>query len=279
MDTSESYANAWMKWFDIVEAGANPLSQRMIELAQINSDATLLDIGTGIGEPALSVASLPHFKGRVLAMDLDQKMIELARNRAQQQAVTNIEFVQSSIESLPFDAASLDTVLARWSLMFVDGLSGVLKKLARALRPDGRLVAATWDTAEKVPALTLAKTTAHQYLHLDGSPYGKGSPFSLSDPGFLKTAFAAAGFQDVSVEYFPVTYHYQSTQQYIQNRIELTGPLWATMESDPESTRSAIFDAIDKALSDHRVSDGSLKIENQALCVSGRIPQESVGLR
>ena len=271
MDASDSYANAWLKWFDIVEAGANPLSQRMIELAQIDPDATLLDIGTGIGEPALSVTSLTGFNGRVIAMDLDPQMIELARRRAQQQSVSNIEFIQSSIESLPLDIASLDTVLARWSLMFVDDLSDTLQKLAQAIKPGGRLVAATWDIAEQVPALALARITAHQYLDLDDSAYGKGSPFSLSDTAFLKTAFAAAGFQDVSVEYFPVTYHYQSTQQYIQNRIELTGALWATMETDPESTRSAIFDAIDKALSDHRVPDGSLKIENQSICVSGRV--------
>ena len=49
------------------------------------------------------------------------------------------------------------------------------------------------------------------------------------------------------------------------------GTLWEGMESDAESTRTAIFKAIGKALSNYHLPDASLEIENQAICVSGQI--------
>ena len=271
MTSAMSYADAWMKWFHIVEAGAGPLSQRMIELAQIKAGATLLDVGTGIGEPALSVASQNGFTGRVIAIDTDSQMVEIGRRRAREKGFSNIEFVCSDIESISLDAASLDAVLARWSLMFVDNFNATLAKLAQAIRPGGRLVVATWAPPDQVPALTLAKVTAHRHLGLSGPEYGQGSPFCLSDRPALEAALSKAGFVDVASEVFAVSYRYDSAAQYLQNRIDVTGTLWESMESDPESTRETVFAAIEDALSNHRLPGGGLEFENHAICVSGRI--------
>jgi hypothetical protein len=49
-------AAAWNKWFPLFERAARPLTQRMITLAGIGVGARVLDVGTGIGEPALSAA-------------------------------------------------------------------------------------------------------------------------------------------------------------------------------------------------------------------------------
>ena len=272
MPGTESYADAWMKWFDIVEAGANPLSKRMIELAQINAADTVLDIGTGIGEPALSVATRPGFEGRIIALDLDAQMIGIGRARAQEKGISNVEFVTSDIESLLQDDASLDCILARWSLMFVDNIESTLDNLAKMLRPGGRLVAATWATAEQVPSLTLAKIAAHRFLNLDDPEFGQGSPYTLSNQQEFKSMLGAAGFIDVSSEEFPVRYCYDSAARYIQNRIDLTGPQWPGMETDSESIRETVFEAITAALANYTQSDGSIEIESLAICFSGRIP-------
>jgi ubiquinone/menaquinone biosynthesis C-methylase UbiE len=272
MADNESYADAWMKWFDIVEAGANPLSRRMIELAQINAADTVLDIGTGIGEPALCVATRPDFEGRVIALDRDAQMLKIGRARALEKAISNVEFVNSDIESLSLDSASLDCILARCSLMFVDNIESTLDNLSKMLRSGGRLVAATWATAEQVPSQTLAKITAHRFLNLDDPEYGQGSPYSLSNRQVFESMLGAAGFVDISSEEFPVRYRYDSAAQYIQNRIDLTGSQWPGMETDSESTREAVFNAITAALAKYTQPDGSIEIENLAICFSGRIP-------
>ena len=76
------YAAAWREWFPVIERGAAPLSLRMIALASIGVGHRVLDIGTGIGEPAIATAHVVGPHGSVLAIDPDPEMIAIARERA-----------------------------------------------------------------------------------------------------------------------------------------------------------------------------------------------------
>ena len=267
-----TYADAWLKWFDVIESGAHPLSARMIELADLAAADRVLDIGTGIGEPALAAADQPGFNGRVTAIDRDPGMIKIARARSRARKITDIEFIESDIEDLPLDHHSFDVILARWSLMFVD-LPLVLNKLKLALSPGGKLVIATWASPEQVPALSLAKRTVHQYFNWDAPAYGAGTAFALSNPSAVEKAFSDAGLGDICTELVPVTYRYESAAQYIQCRIDMTGPLWQPMADESKQTKQAVFDAIEAALQVHRTSGGEYRLLNQAWCFAGRAAQ------
>ena len=170
-----SYADAWLKWFDVIERGAEPLSRRMLELAALGEADRVLDLGTGIGEPALAAARALGPRGRVRAIDGDPAMIALARERAAGAGVATVAFEVADIESVALDAASFDCILARWSLMFVEDLPRVLERLNRSLRRGGRLVMAVWAPAEQVPALTLARRIARETLGLE-PPEGNSRP-------------------------------------------------------------------------------------------------------
>ena len=49
-------AASWEKWFHIIEGGAQGLSDRMVELAAIGPGARVLDVASGLGEPAVAAA-------------------------------------------------------------------------------------------------------------------------------------------------------------------------------------------------------------------------------
>ena len=132
--TEMSYANAWLKWFDVIEGGAAPLTERMLALSALEGGHQVLDIGTGLGEPALSAATRLNDAGHVLAIDRDPNMIALARERAKASGVSSIDFRVADVEALDLAPNSLDVVLARWSLMFVADLAGALAMLRKALR-------------------------------------------------------------------------------------------------------------------------------------------------
>ena len=134
-----SYADNWLKWFHVIERGASGLSARMLDLAHAEEAVQLLDVGTGIGEPAITAATYMQNFGQVLAIDRDPIMIGLARARARARGVDNVNFAIADIDSLGLASASMDTILARWSLMFVGNLPAVLTDLARILRPGGYL--------------------------------------------------------------------------------------------------------------------------------------------
>ena len=61
-----SYANAWSKWFDVIEGGAVALSATMIQHAGLTRAKRVLDIGTGLGEPATTAARLLPSGSRML---------------------------------------------------------------------------------------------------------------------------------------------------------------------------------------------------------------------
>ena len=50
----DNVANGWQKWWNTLEGGAGKLSRRLIELAEIKPGSKVLDIATGIGEPAIT---------------------------------------------------------------------------------------------------------------------------------------------------------------------------------------------------------------------------------
>jgi ubiquinone/menaquinone biosynthesis C-methylase UbiE len=63
----DNVANGWQKWWNRIERGAGKLSKRLIELAEIKPGSRVLDISTGIGEPAITAASQMAKTGHILA--------------------------------------------------------------------------------------------------------------------------------------------------------------------------------------------------------------------
>ena len=74
------------------EQGAQALSDRMLELGDVRPGHRVLDIGTGIGEPALTAARRVAPDGSVVATDFSDAMLEIARQRARELGLDNVEF-------------------------------------------------------------------------------------------------------------------------------------------------------------------------------------------
>jgi ubiquinone/menaquinone biosynthesis C-methylase UbiE len=66
----DSVAGGWQKWWNITETAAEKVSKRLIELAEIKRGSRVLDIATGIGEPAITAAKQLGNSGHVLATDI-----------------------------------------------------------------------------------------------------------------------------------------------------------------------------------------------------------------
>jgi ubiquinone/menaquinone biosynthesis C-methylase UbiE len=78
----DSVALGWQKWWKIFENGAQTVSDKLIEFAGIKPNSKVLDIATGIGEPAITAANRVGSSGYVLATDLSAQMISIAKERA-----------------------------------------------------------------------------------------------------------------------------------------------------------------------------------------------------
>ena len=263
-------ADSWEKWFHIIERGAQGLSDRMVELAAIGPGARVLDVASGLGEPAVAAAQRAGPSGRVLATDLSAEMLGYGRKRAERMGLANIEFRKMDAQALEVPEAAFDAVLCRWGVMFLPDLDAALAGFRRCLKPGGRLVATVWGPAERVPGVGLGSRVVHAHLGLSPPDEGAGTPFACSDVVAFERRVVTAGYQGVRGEWFNVPFVFDSAKQFTQFRRERSKPLNQRIAGFPEDRREAAWAALTEAARPFETPEGKVRLDNAAYCVSAR---------
>ncbi len=166
--------------------------------AGIARDDRVLDIGCGCGGTSLAAARAAA-AGSVLGVDLSSAMLEVARQRARHEGLTNVSFEQADAQVHPFPPASFDVAIGRSSAMFFADKSAAFCNIARALRPGGRLVLLTWQPVQANEWIREISTALAAGRERPTPPPDGPQPFSLSDPDRVRSWLADAGFDDVQV--------------------------------------------------------------------------------
>ena len=112
--------------------------KRLLNEADISPGACVLDYGCGPGSYSLAVAELVGETGKVVALDIHPKAMELVQKKAAKRGLTNIEPICTA-DPGGVESESIDVVLLYDTFHMLGDQDGVLKGLHRALRPDGVL--------------------------------------------------------------------------------------------------------------------------------------------
>lgn len=266
----DSAAHGWQTWWETFERGAQKLSDRMVELAQIKSGHRVLDLATGIGEPAVTAARHVRPAGSVLAADISAQMLRIARSRAASLGLQDImEFKEGDVETLDLQGSTFDAVLSRWGLMFLPNLVATLKSMREVLVPDGIISAAVWSAPSKVPLLDTAFSTVRRYVGVTPASNIPG-PFSLADADALQHSFIQAGFRDVYIERFTVTFSFDSPESYTRFQQAIAAPIHAMISHQAEEKKKEIWQAITQAVRQYAGSDNTVNLNNEVICVTAR---------
>ncbi|MFN8458997.1 MAG: methyltransferase domain-containing protein [Anaerolineae bacterium] len=126
---SESYASS------AVHAKGESLAV-LLELTQPRPDWLALDVATGAGHTALTLA--PHVAW-VIATDLTPEMLVKTAELAAKRGLTNVETKPADAEALPFDEATFDLVTCRIAMHHFPNPRQALSEFARVLKPGGVL--------------------------------------------------------------------------------------------------------------------------------------------
>ena len=264
------------KWLHVTQAASQNVTDRMIELAGIKPDDNVLDIATGIGDPAIDAARIVQPTGRVLAVDLSQRRLATARRRAEEQGLENfIEFIESDIEIMEFPRSKFNAILSKWGLMFFAHLERLLSRILDALVPNrggGVFVAAVWSRPEKVPSLKIPSLVLDR-LEIPPLPTAL-NPFRLSDMSALSKLFIEAGFEDVKTEGVQVTYRFESAEDYFDFAYETSGSFKGRITNaaaflSDEKQDKIRSDIVNEARS-FVDSKGQLRMSNETLLIAGR---------
>ncbi len=108
--------------------------EAMVALARERPGGRVLDLGCGGGHVALNVA--PH-AAEVVAYDLSAEMLAVTQQAARERGLVHVTTQQGMVEALPFENASFDLVLSRYSAHHWRDLPAALGEARRVLRKGG----------------------------------------------------------------------------------------------------------------------------------------------
>lgn len=106
------------KWKAKSSAMGRDVTDSLVEYAQPRPGMKVLDLASGTGEPAISLAARVNPDGQVTALDLSSELLEIASERAQQRGLTNFSTRQADAQQLPFPEQSFDLITSRFGVMF-----------------------------------------------------------------------------------------------------------------------------------------------------------------
>jgi SAM-dependent methyltransferase len=263
-------AQGWRKRWASFEKGAQSLSDRMMELAQVAPGKRVLDVATGIGEPAMTAARRVGPSGSVVAIDQAPQMLAVARERMQAAGIRNVEFVEGDAETVALPLDSFDAVVCRWGLMFFQDPVGTLARLRSSLVPGGWLAAAVWGQPERVPMISLPFGVLSRELGQPPSPPGGPSPFALSEAATLEQVVRDAGFAEVRSEPYTVTFEFSSVDELLGHLGDVSGPMRAMIATQSPERQAELWGKLGDAAVAFADADGMIRLRNDCLIVAGR---------
>src|SRR2546426_1883878 len=187
------------RYTEVVLPEFRPFGQRLIKLAGIRSGMWVLDVATGPGEPALTIARRVGPRGLVAGVDFSPTMLRRARARACALGVRNVQFHEMDAERLTFADLTFDRVVCRFGLMLMPAAERALAEMHRVLVPGGRIGVAVWSAQNKVNTLGIVRRALERYDAFHPPP-GAPDLFRFGKAGAMERALRKAGFRHVRSE-------------------------------------------------------------------------------
>ena len=116
----------------------------------------VLDAGCGCGLDVFVSSLLVGPSGSVSGVDLTVEMLALPRSILSKLEKTNMEFIEATIEALPYKDGAFDIVISNGTLNLIPDKAAAFSEIARVLRPAGILAAADLLVTETIPPDVLA---------------------------------------------------------------------------------------------------------------------------
>lgn len=175
-----------------------PVTQALMADAGVASGHNVLDVATGPGEPALSIADAIGPAGRVTGVDPISEMVAAARRATVLRGLGNVQFEVAFADQLPYPDQSFDAAVCRFGMMFCPSPTDAVREMLRVLKQGGRLALAVWHFAEANPFLSTLPEIMGRYVESPPSSPDAPDTFCFANPGKLLDLVAKAGATGVS---------------------------------------------------------------------------------
>jgi SAM-dependent methyltransferase len=264
-------SNHWVENAERYDRQLAPFAGALFDGLMLAGTERVLDVGCGCGATTITAALRAR---HAVGLDLSGPMLAVARSRAADAGVANVEFVEADAQVHRFVPASFDVVVSRFGVMFFDDSTAAFANLRVALADDGRLVFVCWRPLDAnewllVPGLAAAAHVALPDLGGDNAP----GMFSLADNDALRGVLGDAGFNTIEMEPFDTTITLggggtvDETLDYLLG----TGIARALLDTATPDAREHAINAVRASLAEHYEAGLGVRLGASAWLVSALV--------
>ena len=259
----------WEKHREIIRHMFAPITDALIEEGQIGSGQSVLDIATGPGEPALTIASLIGPQGKVFGVDPIPEMVAAARREASRLELRNVQFDVASADHLPFPANTFDAVVSRFGVMFFPSPLDAVREMLRVLKPGQKLVLAVWHFAERNPFHCSLSRVVDRYVDSPPPEPDALDAFRFAAPGKLREILNEAAVTAPTERLLQFTIDVpMSVEDYWALRLEMSAKLREKISMLPQKQMTELTRQALESIREH-AADRGLRFPAEVLIVSG----------
>src|ERR1700684_1299615 len=232
------------KWKAKSAAMGKAVTDALVEYAQPKPGMRVLDLASGTGEPAISIAMRVGPQGRVTALDLSADLLDIAKGRAQERGLENFSIQQADAQTLPFDDNTFDLATCRFGIMFFADVVRALHELHRVLISEARACFLAWGPFDQ-PYWRSTMGVVHR--HVGGSllPPGGPDPFRFAQSGSLSAVLRSAGFRAVEEETKTLPWTWPGTPQDAWEQVQAVAvPFRPMLDRVPAGMRKQIDEEV-----------------------------------
>jgi SAM-dependent methyltransferase len=226
----------------------------------------VLDIGCGTGLTTREAARAAA-PGRVVGVDVSERMIERARELTEAEGLDNVSYELGDAQVHGFDPGRFDVAISRFGTMFFSDPLAAFSNIASAIRPQGRLALLVWQPYE----------LNRWALEIDAAvgasaqpPPPNANPFSLGDTeataGILERAgFEALRFEDVDE---PVLYGRDigAALGFVSGFQNVSQALASMSEAEAASA----VERLRRLLAEHYSDERGIALDSRSWLITGR---------
>ncbi|WP_254413305.1 class I SAM-dependent methyltransferase [Dyadobacter diqingensis] len=259
------FSPGWKKWDDLMMDFLKPMGDEIVRLINPGINDDVLDIASGTGEPALTIAAMVK-GGRVVATDISEDMLAITSENAKKLGLDNLETKVSDVCALPFDDHTFDAISCRFGFMFFPDMLLAAKEMARVLKPGGRIATSVWNGPEKNFWVTAIMGTINRNMDLPPPPPSAPSMFRCAKPGLIGDLFAEVGLKNITEKEITGKMNARTADVYWNMMTEVAAPFVAALSKADDAMKRKIKTEVYDLLA-QKYPDGNVVIDSNALVI------------
>jgi ubiquinone/menaquinone biosynthesis C-methylase UbiE len=236
--------------YDAVAALIHPISEDLIQAADLSAGMRVLDVATGSGNAAIAAA---RCLCDVTGIDYVPGLLVRAGERAAAERLP-VDFAEGDAEALAFPDASFDAVVSVVGAMFAPDQEKTAAEMIRVCRPGGTIALANWTPDGFIGEMF--RTVGRRVP----PPPGLRAPVEWGSEPRLRELFGEVSQMRVTAREF--TFRFPSVEGFADYFRDHYGPTLKAFEALGDHAKLLHGDLVELAERHNRATDGTAKIRS-----------------